>query len=208
MSGVEVRLLGSPYAKAAGAVLTASHAEYPAFRALFPDPSTRRRVLLPFQTGAVRDAVRYGRVFGAFTDGRLVAVAVWQPPGRFPLSAARKARMTPALLRSAVAAPRAFPRFARAGAALERAFPDEPVWYLQILGVHPSAQRRGAGRALLIAGLALVDADRAPCYLTTSDPLNVEYYRPYGFELIQPGFPGGPGGPTYYGMQRPPVNSA
>ena len=90
--------------------------------------------------------------------------------------------------------PRAFPRFARSGAALERAFPDEPVWYLQALGVHPDAQRRGVGAALLSAGLAVIDADHVPCHLHTSDPANVEYYRRWGFQLTQPAFPAGTGG--------------
>ena len=128
---------------------------------------------------------------------------MWQPPGRFPLTPLRKARMTPALLRAAIAAPRAFRQFARSGAALEQVFPDELVWYLQALGVHPDAQRRGVGGALLSAGLAVVDADHTACHLHTSDPLNVEYYRRWGFQLTQPAFPAGAGGPTYYGMTRP-----
>ena len=97
----------------------------------------------------------------------------------------------------------AFVRFARSAPALERAFPAQPVWYLQALGVHPDAQRRGTGAALLAAGLALVDADHAVCHLHTSDPANLNYYRRYGFELVGPGFPAGVGGPTYYGMTRP-----
>jgi ribosomal protein S18 acetylase RimI-like enzyme len=134
----------------------------------------------------------------------LAGVALWQKPGRFPLSLMRKARMMPALLRVALAAPRAFPRFARSGAALERAFPEEPVWYLEALGVHPNAQRRGVGGALLAAGLAVVDADHIACHLHTSDEANVAYYERWGFELTQPAFPAYAGGPTYYGMTRPP----
>ena len=60
--------------------------------------------------------------------------------------------------------PRAF-RQLRDRRALEQAFLDEPVWYLQALGVHPDAQRRGVGAALLSAGLAVVDADHAACHL-------------------------------------------
>jgi ribosomal protein S18 acetylase RimI-like enzyme len=203
VSGVRIERLGAAAAKAAGAVLAASHGDYPAFRAMFPDQRTRSRVLVPFQTGAARDAAIYGRAVGAFLDGHLAGVALWQPPGRFPLSPLRKARMTPALVRAAVAAPRAYPRFARSGAALERAFPDEPVWYLEVLGIHPAAQRRGVGAALLADGLAVIDVDQMPCYLHTSDQANVEYYRRWGFELTEPGFPAGTGGPTYYGMTRP-----
>jgi ribosomal protein S18 acetylase RimI-like enzyme len=206
MTGLAIRPLRLDDVKAAGALLAASHGEYPAFRTLIADPAVRRRMLLPFQTAAVRDAVRNGHTYGAFIAGGLVGVALWQPPGRFPLSKTRKLRMAPALLRSAAVAPRAFPRFARSGAALEREFPAEPVWYLQALGVHPDLQRRGSGAALLAAGLVRVDADRVACYLHTSDHANLEYYRRQGFELTQPGFPAGSGGPTYYGMTRPPAS--
>jgi ribosomal protein S18 acetylase RimI-like enzyme len=203
MTDRRVRPLSTDDAAAAGAVLSASHHNYPAFRVEFPDPRVRRRVLLPFQTAAARDVAAYGSLLGAYLDDDLVGVALWQPPGRFPLSALRKARMTPALLRVVLASPRTFPLFARSGAALERAFPEEPVWYLQALGIHPNAQRRGVGGALLAAGLAIVDADHVACHLHTSDNANVEYYKRWGFELTQPGFPAGPGGPTYYGMTRP-----
>jgi hypothetical protein len=137
MTDRRVRPLSTDDAAAAGAVLSASHHNYPAFRVEFPDPRVRHRVLLPFQTAAARDGAVYGGLLGAYLDNDLVGVALWQPPGRFPLSALRKARMTPALLRVVLAAPRTFPLFARSGAALERAFPEEPVWYLQAPR-HPS----------------------------------------------------------------------
>jgi ribosomal protein S18 acetylase RimI-like enzyme len=205
MTDLRVNQLGPSHAGAAGVLLAASHHDYPAFRVEFPDPRVRHRVLLPFQTAAARDVAIYGRLLGAYLDDHLVGVALWQPPGGFPLSPSRKARMTPALLRVALAAPRAFPRFPRSGAALERAFPDEPVWYLETLGIHPNAQRRGVGGALLAAGLAIVDADHVACHLHTSDEANLGYYGRWGFELTYPGFPAGPGGPTYYGMTRPGV---
>jgi ribosomal protein S18 acetylase RimI-like enzyme len=203
MTDLRLDPLGPKDAAAAGALLAASHQNYPAFRVDFPDPSIRHRVLVPFQTAAARDAALHGSLVGAYLEDRLAGVALWQPPGRFPLSSVRKVRMVPALLRVAMAAPRAFPRFARSGAALERVFSEQPVWYLQALGVHPNAQRRGVGAALLASGLAIVDADRTPCYLHTSDESNVEYYRRWGFKLNQPAFMAGVGGPTYYGMIRP-----
>jgi hypothetical protein len=99
-----VRQLGIDDAPAAGALLTTSHGNYPAFRVVFPDPSLRNRVLLPFQTTAARDAARYGRLVGGFLEDQLVGVALWQPPGRFPLSLIRKVRMTPGLVHAAIAA--------------------------------------------------------------------------------------------------------
>jgi GNAT superfamily N-acetyltransferase len=179
MMDLRLDLLSADNAAAAGALLAASHHNYPAFRVDFPDSRVRHRILAPFQTAAARDAALYGMV-GAYLDDHLGGVALRQRPGRFPLSPLRKARMTPALMHVAIAAPRAFPRFVRSGAALERAFPEQPVWYLQALGVHPNAQRRGVGAALLDAGLAMVDADRTACPLHTSDESNVDYYRRWG----------------------------
>jgi ribosomal protein S18 acetylase RimI-like enzyme len=202
VTGPRIDLLRAADAAAAGRVLAASHRDYPAFRVEFPNPRVRNRVLIPFQTAAARDAAVHGSAVGAFLDGHLAGVALWQPPGRFPLSPLRKARMTPALLRAAIAAPRAYPQFKRSGSVLESAFPAEPVWYLQALGVHPDAQRRGVGAALLSAGLTVVDADHAACHLHTSDAANLEYYRRWGFRLTQPAFSAKGGGPTYYGMTR------
>jgi len=203
MTGLTIHSLTTADAPAVGALLAASHRDYPAFRLEFPDPNIRVRVLLPFQTAAARDVARHGKAVGAFLNDQLAGVALWQPPGQFPLSVLRKARMTPALLRVAVADPRAFPRFAGSGAALERTIPAAPVWYLQALGVHPNAQRRGIGAALLADGLATVDAANLRCYLHTSNPANIDYYQRWGFELTHPGFPASRGGPTYYGMTRP-----
>jgi ribosomal protein S18 acetylase RimI-like enzyme len=192
-------------ARVAGGLLAASHGEYPAFRLLFPDPAMRARVLRPFMASAARDAARYGRPLAARVDGRLVGVALWMPPGRFPVSPLRKARMVPGLARSALAAGARFPRFARVGAALERELPDGQFWYLQAMGIHPSAQRQGVGSALMAAGLALVDADNLVCHLHTSDQANLDYYHRWGFESTQPAVHAGTEGPTYYGMTRPPA---
>ena len=169
MTGLTIRFLTTADAPAVGALLTASHRDYPAFRLEFPDPNIRGRVLLPFQTAAARDVARHGKAFGAYLDDQLAGVALWQPPGQFPISVLRKARMTPALLRVAVADPRAFPRFAASGAALERTIPATPVWFLQALGVHPIAQRRGIGAALLADDIARLT--RTTCPATCTPPI-------------------------------------
>jgi len=208
MNAVEVSPLLVGDATAAGRLLAASHGEYPAFRQLFPDPAVRVRVLRPFLTTAARDTARNGHGLVARVDHGLVGVALWMPPGRFPPSPLRKARMAPALARAASTARGGFPRFARTGAALERSLPDRPGWYLQALGVHPGAQRRGVGTALLAAGLTAVGRTGLPCHLHTSDPANVDYYRRWGFELTRPAIRTGPAGPAYFGMSRSAAGSA
>jgi GNAT superfamily N-acetyltransferase len=171
---VRIDALSADLASEVGVLLAASHANYPSFRHLFPDPARRRRVLRPFMSAAARDAALHARAMAAYDDSGIIGVALWMPPGTFPLSFWRKARMAPALLQAALAARGAFPAFVRVGATLEKAHPHDSSWYLQAMGVHPRAQRRGVGRRLLGPALALADESGLPCHLHTSDPANIE----------------------------------
>jgi len=62
------------------------------------------------------------------------------------------------------------------------AHPTEPHWYLPFIGVDPSAQNEGLGRALMLHALARCDADGLPAYLESSNPRNISLYERHGFE--------------------------
>ena len=111
--------------------------------------------------------------------------------------------MTGGLLRVALAARSSLPGFIRLGTALEKAHPAELSWYLQALGVDPRVQRRGVGTLLMTPALAEADDAGLPCYLQTSDPANIDYYRRFGFEVSQPAIEVFSDGPAYIGMTRP-----
>jgi ribosomal protein S18 acetylase RimI-like enzyme len=200
---VRIDALRADLASEAGVLLAASHANYPSFRHLFPDPPRRCRVLRPFMSAAARDAALHARAKAAYDSSGIIGVALWMPPGTFPLSLGRKARMAPALLQAALSARGAFPAFARVGATLEKVHPHDSSWYLQAMGVHPRAQRRGVGKQLLSPTLALADESGLPCHLHTSDPANIEYYERFGFEVSQPAIEVFAHGPHYIGMTRP-----
>lgn len=203
-AAVRVERLTPENARAAAEVIVASHADYPGFRAVFPDPGVRARVLRPFLTATTHDAARHGHPLVAHDDRGPVGLALWMPPGTFPPTAARQFAMTSALLRAiAAGGGRGIATFNRAGRALMAAHPPEPAWFLQAMGVQPRGQRRGIGAALITPALALADAAGLPCYLQTSDPANVGYYQRFGFEVSQPAIETVPGGHTYIGMTRP-----
>ena len=195
--------LTPPDAAGATDVLAASHADYPAFAHVWPDPVVRRRALRPFLRASVVDAAGLGGSTVGREGDRIVAVALWLGPGAFPWSVARKMRATGAFLATALAAPRAFPTFARIGAAAERTHPRDDHWYLQTLGVRPGAQGRGWGSRVLQPGLERADAEGVACYVETSDPANEAFYRRLGFDLTTPRPGHLPGGPGYLGMTRP-----
>jgi GNAT superfamily N-acetyltransferase len=62
--------------------------------------------------------------------------------------------------------------------------PHEPHWYLAILGVEPTRQKKGYGSALMKPTLAECDRDRTIAYLESSNPINIPFYEKHGFEVI------------------------
>ena len=68
--------------------------------------------------------------------------------------------------------------------------PQEPHWYLAMVGADPLRQGQGLGSALIKHGLQQCDAQGLPAYLESSNPRNVPLYERHGFEVmgvIQPG---------------------
>jgi len=62
--------------------------------------------------------------------------------------------------------------------------PEEPHWYLPMIGVDPSAQGRGVGGALMRHAIARADEDGVFSYLESSNPRNISLYERHGFEVM------------------------
>ena len=86
--------------------------------------------------------------------------------------------------------------------AVDRAHPHEPHWYLAVLGVDPSMQGRGLGRALLEPVLDRCDEQFEPAYLETQKPDNLPFYERFGFRVV--GEVSVAGSPTMWRMWRDP----
>lgn len=65
-----------------------------------------------------------------------------------------------------------------------RYHPNEPHWYLPLMGVDPSQQSKGFGSALLQHILIQFDRDNKLAYLESSNPRNIPLYKRHGFELL------------------------
>lgn len=95
------------------------------------------------------------------------------------------------------------PLFRDAVMAAAEHSPQEPHWYLAVIGADPVAQGQGQGAALLRSGLAKADAAGLPACLESSKPSNLPVYEHFGFvvrgELELPG-----GGPVLWSMRRDP----
>lgn len=62
--------------------------------------------------------------------------------------------------------------------------PEQPHWYLSIIGVDPSRHGRGHGATLLRHALERVDREGRIAYLESSNPANVPLYQRHGFEVV------------------------
>jgi ribosomal protein S18 acetylase RimI-like enzyme len=179
-------------------------------RAFYDDP-----VMTWMQPDAGRRAAALAGFFGAMTryhflsgggaevatsESGIGAAALWDPPGRWHHSSREQVAMLPAVIR-------AFRGHLGAGRALTEAMqavhPEEPHWYLAIIGSDPTVRGSGCGHALMRSRLDRCDAEHAPAYLESSNPDNIAYYNRFGFEVtgqVQLA----PGSPHVWTMWRDP----
>lgn len=162
-------------------------------RAFWPDPlfgffartPLQEHRLLPVFLGAVvRDALRHGEVTAVRHGDRIAGTASWLPPGAMPMRGARLAALTARTAGALVTA-----RNRRTGLrlldAVSKAHPDEPHWYLALLGVDPAFQGRGLGGELLRPALARCDETGVPAYLETQKFENLAFYERFGFRVTR-----------------------
>ncbi len=67
---------------------------------------------------------------------------------------------------------------------MEQWHPEEPHWYLPIIGVEPNAQGKGLGAELMRHAVVRCDQERALAYLESSNPRNISLYLRHGFEVM------------------------
>ncbi len=190
------RVLTAQDVPAAAGVLAAAFMVEPGTAALFPDPSTRRRLLELNGRLVVTRALRHATAYGVEVEGELAAVAVWDPPGRG--SGLPPARALPTVLRRTALVAGELPGAAgpvlahrreliplvRARRRAVRTASRGPSWHLGFLATHPDHQGRGLARQLVDHVLRRCDADGLPAWLETTDPANPPIYERLGFHTV------------------------
>ena len=85
--------------------------------------------------------------------------------------------------------------------------PDEPSWFLDILGVREDVRGRGIASALVRHGLGVAHAEGLPAVLETGRPANVPMYEHLGFRLMERSDAPN-GGPTIWFLRADPPGEA
>ena len=185
------------------AVLGRAFHDDPVFCWLQPDARRRATALPGFFAALARHHFLAGGGVRIATGGQVGAgvgaAALWDPPGRWQQSPRAQIAMLPAVLRAFRG--RLGPARMLAE-AMKAAHPEEPHWYLAMIGSDPRVRGGGYGGALMRAQLERCDAECAPAYLESSNPDNIGYYQRFGFEVT--GEITVAGGPPLWPMWRAP----
>lgn len=201
MSEVDVRLAQKPDVKELSRVLGRAFFDDPVMMWMVPDDAKRARAL-PIVFGAMmrHHFLRNNAVETGSKDGTIGAAALWDPPGRWKQTPREEARMMPSFL---WAMGLQVGRGMGMSELMKKNHPEEPHWYLAVIGSDPDVRGAGFGNALMRSRLDRCDAEGAPAYLESSKESNVPYYLRFGFEVTgEIALPDG--GPTMWQMWRRP----
>ena len=155
--------------------ITLAFVRDPVTRWVWPDPQQYLTHYAAFARAFGGKAFEHG---SAYCVDDFSGAALWLPPEVQPddetLIGIFQRTIDPERL------PTGFALFEQMG----RYHPEEPHWYLPLIGVDPSKQGRGHGAALLRHALERVDRARRVAYLESSNPANVPLYQRHGFEVV------------------------
>lgn len=169
----------------AAEVLGRAFLDYPMLCYYYPEEKIRNKISLFFVSVGVYTGFRYGEIYT--TSPNLEGIAIWFPPGNYPLSFGKMLRSVPFSILFG---------FARYGGVRMRSLGDYldsthhrlvPFrhMYLQVLGVDPSFQGKGYAGKLVRPVLSKLENEGLPCYLETLDERNIDLYEHFGFGVIE-----------------------
>ena len=165
---------------------------------LFPDDASRPRRLAGLFTILMR---RQHLVHGEiWTLDGFPGAALWDPPDKWKLPMRDQLLSLPSLLR--VLGSRLITGMSSL-AQVEKQHPQEPHWYLAVLGTEPAMQGKGIGSSLITPVLERCDTEGLPAYLESSKEKNIPFYSRHGFEVTGE-IKLGKSGPTVWPMWRNP----
>lgn len=156
-------------------VITLAFSTDPMARWAYPDPAIYLAAMPETIEAFGGGGFAHGTVHLA-DDG--AAAAMWLPPGIESDSerlAALSEQHTP---------PERLPEMMQVFERMSIYHPQEPCWFLPLIGVDPVRQGCGYGSALLRHAVERCDRDNVAAYLESSNPRNIPLYERHGFKSL------------------------
>jgi len=200
-----IRKLTADTLPLAAEVLAAAFFDDPGFHYLVPRDDHRKRWLPVTFAETLHVTLPNGQTYITTDEtDRVRGVIAATPPGKYPHGAWADFR----LFWGSFWKPR--PWVPSLGAlwpilkylkSAEQMHPQDPHWYVYVIGVDPGHQGKGIGRQLMRVILDQADRDGVFTYLETETEIDVRFYRSLGFDVTETRNPAD-GGPPLHGMTR------
>jgi GNAT superfamily N-acetyltransferase len=178
----------------------------PFFAYLFPQPDRRHRSVGRLHRTVMVQLAGVAVTRSARIDGKVVGVALWVGPGKWPYPPLTQLRQIYGAMYSFLPDFGALVRAGKVLRAVEQAHPRIPQWYLQLLMVDPVVQRQGIGGLLQASTLESCDRDALPAWVETQKEENLAYYGRFGFEVVHQHHTVADG-PSMWSLRRDPKGS-
>lgn len=168
--------------RALSATLGRAFYDDPIMTWMLPDDRQRAKGLpRMFAILTRREFLARGGVEVATHGSDIGAAALWEPPpGQHKQSRFEELLLMPAFLwifRSRVKKGQELTEL------MKQVHPEEPHWYLAVIGSDPTVRGAGFGQALMRSRLDRCDGEHAPAYLEATKQETVPYYMRFGFEV-------------------------
>ncbi|PSB45790.1 GNAT family N-acetyltransferase [Cyanosarcina cf. burmensis CCALA 770] len=183
---MEVTRLQHSQIESASEVLAHAFNHDPTFRYFTKEEEQKRmKAIKCYAKAKLRYSLLYNQIYTTTND--LKGIAIWIPPGKFPLNDIRLLSLglyaLPFHLRLSRLAE--LPSLLSTIEQYHKQDLPAPHWYLSMLGVSPTYQRQGVGSLLLQPIIKQADNEGLPCYLETSTEGGVRLYQRHGFEIVR-----------------------
>ena len=200
MAEIELRSAGRPDVRSLSAVLARAFYDDPVMMYILPEDKARVKVLPRlFATLTRHHFLSRGGSEVASRGGTIGAATLWDPPGMRKSTRFEELRMMPSMMWSLRSGAR---KSQTVMEIMEDNHPEEPHWYLMVIGSDLAVRGAGFGQALMRSRLDRCDGESAPAYLEASKEALLPYYSRFGFQQI--GEIQIPDGPKMWPMWRTP----
>jgi len=133
----------------------------------------------PFFAAFQKIQLPHGHVY---TTSGHEAAAIWAPPGKWKIPFTQVLKSSPTFLK--LYGWRLVPNLGVLS-MMEKAHPEEPHYYLEIIGTDPAHQGKGFGGALIKPMVERADEEGQGMYLESSKESNIAFYGRFGFEVTR-----------------------
>jgi ribosomal protein S18 acetylase RimI-like enzyme len=181
----------------ADALVKAFHDD-PVMMHIFPKDNGRDKKLRALFVNESKRALTRGALHTTAV-GPAQGAAIWMAPNKWKTGGLELLSQIPLMFAMGLTGT---PRALGVLGKMEKVHPEEPHWYLAVLGTATEHQGKGVGSALMVPVLTTCDAEGTPAYLESSKESNIPFYRRHGFEVR--GEVNVKNGPTLWPMWRDP----